>query len=105
MRTVIDEQGRVEIPGVLRDRLHLTPGVVVDVEPNENGLSVTPVENAPNLPVNTPTLLREGSHLVIRGSESLSLEEANRALEAGRDERINQIMGGKIESQWPAPPE
>ena len=77
----------MEIPRELRDRLHLTPGALVDLQPGENGFSVTPVSNGAVFVPATTTLVREGSLLVFGGSAPLSLEDVNRAIGADRIER------------------
>ena len=100
MQAIIDEQGRVEIPRVLRDRLHLTPGAVVDLEPVDNGFTVTPVVNSrAGLQVGAATLVREGSLLVICGLGPVSLDDVNGAIDAGRNERLSQITNDTIEPQ------
>jgi AbrB family looped-hinge helix DNA binding protein len=99
MQAVIDDQGRVEIPRALRDRLHLTPGVLVDLEPVENGLNLTPVANSADRLSGAPKLMREGSLLVLCGSAPLNLEDVNRAIDVGRSERLGHITGEDIESQ------
>jgi bifunctional DNA-binding transcriptional regulator/antitoxin component of YhaV-PrlF toxin-antitoxin module len=99
MQATIDEQGRVEIPRALRDRLRLTPGAVVDFEPVESGFTVTPVANGGNLQVGAATLLREGSLLVLGGLGPVTLDEVNQAIDAGRNERLSHITDQGIDPQ------
>ena len=83
----------------MRDRLHLTPGVFVDLEPMEDGLNLTPVAvNADRLP-GAPKLMREGSLLVVCGPAPLNLEDVNRAIDIGRTERLGHITGEDIDPQ------
>jgi predicted DNA-binding antitoxin AbrB/MazE fold protein len=43
------------------------------------------------------TLLREGSLLVLAGSMPVSVDDVNGTIDAGRSERLNQIVGEDIE--------
>jgi AbrB family looped-hinge helix DNA binding protein len=42
MRATVDQVGRIVLPKVLRDRLGLTPGSIVDVSVCGDGLHVAP---------------------------------------------------------------
>jgi AbrB family looped-hinge helix DNA binding protein len=88
MQAVIDEQGRVEIPFELREKLHLVAGTVVNLEAVDDRLEISP-----NWTARDVKLVREGSMLVISTADPISVEDVNRALEMGRQERMNRIMG------------
>jgi hypothetical protein len=99
MQTTIDDQGKIEIPRTLRDRLHLVPGAVVDLEPAGGGFNVTPALNGAGPDASAVKLLREGTLLVLGGREPASLDDVNRALDAGRSERLYRIVDDNIETQ------
>jgi len=99
MQAIIDDQGRVEIPRELRDRLHLTPGDVVDLKLTDNGLNVTPAANGADTHRGKAKLLRDGTLLLLAGSEPLTLDDAIRALESSRAERIRSSDDESIEPQ------
>ena len=96
MRAIIDEQGRLEIPLELRERLHLTAGVLVDVEPNEDGLQITPTSSKIPDDSGEGALEWDNGLLVFRGPGVLTVEDVNDAIEAGRQERFDRIVGNGV---------
>jgi len=77
MRTAIDDQGRIEIPRELRERLHLAPGDLVELDLSGESLNVTPAAARRG---QEAKLVRDGSLLLLVGTEPLTLEEANREM-------------------------
>jgi AbrB family looped-hinge helix DNA binding protein len=99
MQATIDEQGRVQIPRELRDRLHLSPGDRVDLTLNDNALNLTPISTGAASTQRDVKLVHDGTLVLLAGSAPLTLDDANRALEAGRDERLLRIAAESTESQ------
>ena len=49
MRTTIDRAGRVVIPAPLRDKAGLSPGAVLEITADEQGLRIERVADGPRL--------------------------------------------------------
>jgi AbrB family looped-hinge helix DNA binding protein len=93
MQAVIDDQGRVEIPLELRDRLHLTAGVIVEFQTVDQGLQIKPASFSPSKNATEAKLVWEDGLLVIHTPDVITIEDVNNALELGRQERMDRIMG------------
>jgi AbrB family looped-hinge helix DNA binding protein len=89
MQAVIDEQGRVTIPLELREKLHLIAGALVNVEAVKDRLEISPISHETGWSARDVKLVREGSVLVISTADPISVEDVNRALEMGRQERMD----------------
>ncbi|HEY8749518.1 MAG TPA: AbrB/MazE/SpoVT family DNA-binding domain-containing protein [Tepidisphaeraceae bacterium] len=72
MQAILDDQGRVEIPRELRERLHLTPGDVVDLTVVDSTLSLAPVSLGGNSHHRDAKLVRDGTLLLLVRSNSLN---------------------------------
>ena len=96
MRAAIDDQGRIEIPRELRDRLHLAPGDLVELDLSGDSLNVTP---ASARRAQEARLVRDGTLLLLVGTVPLTLEEANRVLESVRDGRTEMIANPPIDAR------
>jgi AbrB family looped-hinge helix DNA binding protein len=68
MEATIDQVGRIVLPKALRDRLGLTPGMVVDVSQYGNGLHLAPGGR-------TAQLVRRNGRLVATSDTRISDED------------------------------
>ncbi len=69
MRVAIDKLGRIVVPKPIRDRYHLYPGAELELEPEANGIQLSPV--APK-----GTLVRKQGVLVHHGSTGVDFDIA-----------------------------
>jgi AbrB family looped-hinge helix DNA binding protein len=93
MQAVIDENGRIEIPAELREKLHLVAGDVVEIQPSSTGFEVvtTHESNSPE----AGQLVWEDGVLMYQHNEILpgGAEDIVDLIDRLRHERIEQILG------------
>lgn len=82
----VDSAGRVVLPQPVRKRFHLTPGSLLELEVEPDGIRLRPRTPAPSLREEDGLLLHEGEPT---GDLLHAVEEA-RAL---RDEQVNSARG------------
>ncbi len=83
MRTTIDKAGRLVLPKDARDRLGISPGDQIEIEPVADGLQLTVVHESPRL-------VREGRLLVFAGGKLQ--RQVTDAVGEHRDDRIAQLV-------------
>ncbi len=90
MTVPIDQAGRIVLPKGVRQELAIKPGDRLKVSIRGLSVTLTPSHEATGL-------VRKGKALVFvtEDAETLSQEAAGRILEAGREEREEQITGGQ----------
>lgn len=85
-RMIIDEAGRVMLPKLLRDELHLEPGDAIDIESAGEQITLRPVRES--------ALMREKQGIpVFYTGEPLSASTTNEILEQIREERERANLG------------
>ena len=82
----MDAAGRVLLPQPLRKRFHLTPGSLLELEVEPDGIRLRPQTPAPSLREEDGLLLHEGEPT---GDLLHAVEEAG----AFRDEQVNSAPG------------
>lgn len=95
----VDSSGRIEIPGILCEKLGLVPGAILIVEQDHDGeirlrLSDRITDTADSGEVtadNESELIEQHGTLVIRGGEQV---EIDRLIEEDREERLNKLVEG-----------
>jgi AbrB family looped-hinge helix DNA binding protein len=87
-RLVIDEAGRVLIPKMVRDELHLEPGDALELESIGEQITLRPVRA-------TGALSNEQGVWVFYSGTPLSNEEANEFLQETRRDRDRDNLNGR----------
>lgn len=87
LNTILDRSGRVVIPKPARERLHLAPGDVLEVQVTADGLQLRPTREEPGLG-QEPVLAWEDGILVFNGSWSA---EADDLLGQDREARLGEL--------------
>ena len=80
----LDNEGRISIPQAFREELHLNAGDRIQLESNENGITLTPMQ--------TGSLVREDGIWVVRCDKECSLDLTELIAE-DRDARYRHIIG------------
>ena len=84
----MDKAGRVVLPKNVRERLRLVAGDLLEIELGSHQVALRPCRNAP------ARIIREGKRAVWDApGESATLEEIERAITRGRDERDHRASG------------
>jgi AbrB family looped-hinge helix DNA binding protein len=86
MRLTLDKGGRIVIPKMLRDALHLEPGDMVEVERAGNELTLRPVRG-------TGPLLKEQGVWVFHSGQPLAASTTDAVLDQLRTERDVANLG------------
>jgi AbrB family looped-hinge helix DNA binding protein len=86
VKLTIDKAGRVVIPKKLRDLHHLESGDSLEIENRGDEFVLRPVREK-------ATMFKKDGMWVIKTGKPLTLEEVNRVVESGREERESQILG------------
>lgn len=81
-RTIIDADGRVEIPREVREALSLAPGDPLEIESSGEEITLRPAR-----PV--PALQKELGLYVFRSGASVSADAAQRVIDRVREERAD----------------
>lgn len=84
----LDKAGRVVIPKILRDELHLEPGDTLKLECEGERVTLRPVRSA-------SPLRKEHGVWVFRGSKKLAASATDRALRELREERDRDNRGSR----------
>ena len=93
MHSTIDRSGRVVIPKVVRDELHLTPGTALSVEERNGEIVFRPTSFAPAAEPE-PALRRKNGLLVFSGQPAGDLLEA---VDKQRRERARLVAAWQAE--------
>jgi AbrB family looped-hinge helix DNA binding protein len=83
---MLDKAGRVVIPKALRDELRLEPGDTLELEFDDERMTLRPVRSA-------SPLRKEHGVWVFRGSRKLSADATDQALQDLRDSRDREARG------------
>jgi AbrB family looped-hinge helix DNA binding protein len=84
----MDKAGRIILPKLVRERLHLRANSKLDLNIIADRIELTPIADTPNV-----RLVRKGKRLVLAGLPPLDDEQVVAAIQADRDERIEQLSG------------
>ncbi len=85
-RMIIDEAGRVMLPKLLRDELHLEPGDAIDIESAGEQITLRPVRE--------PGVMRKKQGVwVVYTGEPLSASTTDEILQQIREERERANLG------------
>lgn len=89
-KVTVDSAGRVLLPKALRERWHLEPGDVLEMETEDEEIKLRMVRSR-------PPMTKERGVWVFRtgGREQLSAEAVEKAIEAVRAERDLTNLGGE----------
>jgi AbrB family looped-hinge helix DNA binding protein len=82
----IDKAGRVVIPKTVRDSLHLEAGDSLQLESDDEGVTLRLVRPPAQLK-------KEHGFWVLCGHEPLSLDEANKLIRDVREDRARHVLG------------
>jgi AbrB family looped-hinge helix DNA binding protein len=99
MQAVVDEQGRIEIPRELRDRMHLSAGAVVNLEARDVEIVITSEQPQAESANEEGQLVWENGLLVFSRPNAgvMTVDDVNRVIDSIRQERYDRFMNPEVE--------